>query len=71
MEYSTKLVSIIARIGTICKMPFNEVNLQKLTNNFIVSNSKIKKVLDVKFPVSTVLGLETTIKSFQKNKKNG
>jgi nucleoside-diphosphate-sugar epimerase len=58
------IVNIFAKIGTLCKLPFNEDTLKKLTENYIVSNSKIKEVLRIELPISTITGLINTIKSF-------
>ncbi len=59
------IVNVFAKIGSIFKLPFNKDNLQKLTENYIVSNSKIKETLNVEFPVSTISGFTNTIKSFE------
>jgi nucleoside-diphosphate-sugar epimerase len=58
------IVSFFGKIGTLCKLPFTEDTLQKLTENYIVSNSKIKEVLRIELPISTITGLINTIKSF-------
>ena len=58
------IVSFFGKIGTLCKLPFTENTLQKLTENYIVSNSKIKEVLCIELPVSTIKGFINTIKSF-------
>ena len=56
----------LARLGTLLHLPFNAVRLRKLTENYIVSNAKIKKVLEIKkFPIRAKDGLEDTIQSFQ------
>lgn len=45
--------------------PLNQERLQKLTENYVVSNEKIKKALGVThLPVSAKEGLIKTIKSF-------
>ena len=49
------------------KSPLNSENIQKLTENYRVSNQKIKMAIGVeKLPNSTREGLEKTIKSFIK-----
>ena len=58
------IVSFFGKIGTLCKLPFTENTLQKLTENYIVSNSKIKKVLRIELPISTIRGFLNTFKSF-------
>lgn len=54
-----------AKIGTLLHLPLNSERLQKLTENYVVSNQKIKKALGIKkMPVSAEDGLTKTIKSF-------
>lgn len=56
-----------ARIGDVLHLPLNSERLQKLTENYISSNKKIKKVLGVEqLPVRAKDGLYKTIKSFGK-----
>lgn len=62
---SKKIISIIAVIGDLFHLPFNTERLDKLTENFIVSNFKIKSALNIKkFPTSAKVGLVKTIQSF-------
>lgn len=60
------LVTFFARIGDTMNLPFNSESLNKLTQNYMVSNVKIKKVLDIELPISTEEGLKQTIRSFKK-----
>jgi len=54
-----------ARLGTLLHLPLNTERLRKLTENYVVSNEKIKKVLGIeKMPVTAKEGLVKTIKSF-------
>lgn len=60
-----KIVYAIARLGDLLRLPLNTERLGKLTENFVVSNVKIKDALGIeKFPVSARDGLIKTIKSF-------
>ena len=60
-----KLVSLLAKIGTAIHFPLNTGRLQKLTENYVVSNEKIKKALNItQMPVSATEGFTKTIKSF-------
>jgi len=62
------MISLVAKLGDILKLPLNSERLKKLTESYEVSNEKIKHVLDIKkLPVSAEDGLVKTIKSF-KNK---
>lgn len=56
----------VAAIGDKIKLPLNSERLKKLTENYVVSNEKIKKALQIdSLPVSAVEGLERTIVSFK------
>jgi nucleoside-diphosphate-sugar epimerase len=60
-----KIICAIARLGDVFYLPLNTERLDKLTENFLVSNTKIKTVLGIeKFPTSAKEGLTKTIKSF-------
>lgn len=61
------MMSFCAKVGTILHLPLNEERLRKLTENYMVSNAKIKKELGIeKFPVRAKMGLYKTIQSFEK-----
>ena len=54
-----------AGLGTLLHLPLNTERLRKLTENYVVSNEKIKHALGVdKMPVMAKQGLIKTIKSF-------
>lgn len=59
-----KIIKIIAKIGDLTYLPFNSERLQKLTESYVVDNSKIKKALNKQLPVSSEDGLIKTFKSF-------
>lgn len=55
-----------AGIGTLLHLPLNTERLRKLTENYVVSNAKIKAALGIdKMPVIAKEGLIKTIKSFK------
>ena len=59
------LMEVCAKIGTTLRLPLNEDRLRKLTENYVVSNAKIKKALGIKqMPVSARDGMIKTIRSF-------
>ena len=65
-KISSKLISATAKMGDVIKLPLNSERLKKLTENYWVSNQKIKNALGIaKLPVSASEGLEKTIKSFK------
>ena len=60
------LVEAMAIIGTWLHLPLNKERLRKLTENYVVSNAKIKRALDIEqMPVRAKDGLRKTILSFQ------
>ena len=61
------LMEGVAKIGGALHLPLNAERLQKLTENYVSSNAKIKNALGVeKLPVRAKDGLRMTIKSFEK-----
>ncbi|WP_281231880.1 NAD-dependent epimerase/dehydratase family protein [Flavobacterium gelatinilyticum] len=60
-------INNIAKMGDLIKFPLNSETIQKLTENYRVSNQKIKNAIGIeKLPHSAKEGLERTIKSFIK-----
>lgn len=53
-----------ARLGDYLKLPLNSERLQKLTENYIVSNKKIVEAIKKPLPVSIKNGLIATLHSF-------
>lgn len=61
------LMNGVAKIGGALHLPLNPDRLQKLTENYVSSNEKIKKALGIeKMPVDAREGLKVTLKSFAK-----
>ena len=58
-----------AGLGTLLHLPLNTERLRKLTENYVVSNAKIKAALGIdKLPVTAKEGLMKTIRSFEEIK---
>ena len=56
----------IAKVGGLLHLPLNPDRLQKLTENYVSSNDKIKRALGVnKMPVDARTGLQRTLESFR------
>ena len=65
-NWNAGLIRLCANIGTVIHFPLNNERLQKLTENYVVSNAKLKKALNIeKMPVTAKEGLINTIKSFE------
>lgn len=63
---SRGLIKMFAKIGDALHLPLNSFRLDKLTENYVVSNNKIKKALGIDaMPVDACDGLTRTIQSFQ------
>ena len=59
------LMEFCARLGTLLHLPLNAERLRKLTENYVVSNAKIKAALGIdRMPVRAEEGIVRTIKSF-------
>ncbi len=63
-KISKRLIQFVANLGNVLKLPLNEERLQKLTESYVVSNEKIKKVIGKPLPVKAQEGLLRTFKSF-------
>lgn len=65
IEIPKFIIGSFAKVGDLIRFPLNSETLQKLTENYKVSNQKIKKAIGIdKLPNSAQQGLERTIKSF-------
>ena len=59
----------IAKLGGWLHLPLNPLRMQKLTENYVVSNAKIKAALGMeRMPIRARDGLTATIRSFAGNK---
>ena len=56
----------VAKLGDTLQLPLNSERLQKLTENYVVSNQKIVKAIGKSLPVSSKEGLMRTFVSFRK-----
>lgn len=60
------VIKIFSKIGDIFNLPLNSERLKKLTESYLVSNYKIKNVLDKDLPLSGTEGFVKTFNSFSK-----
>ncbi|MDD2675417.1 MAG: NAD-dependent epimerase/dehydratase family protein [Flavobacterium sp.] len=65
---SISLIRAVAKLGDTLHLPLNLERLQKLTENYVVSNQKIVKAIGKSLPVSSKDGLMKTFESFRKYK---
>lgn len=67
INLSQNVINSLAKLGDYLYLPLNSERLQKLTENYVVSNQKIVKAIGKALPISTEQGLMMTFNSF-KNK---
>ena len=58
-------ITFIARLGDLLHLPLNSERLTKLTENYLVSNQKLKNALGKELPVQAREGLLATLASFK------
>lgn len=64
-KWNKFVIQLVAKMGTHLRLPLNTERLHKLTENYVVSNAKLKNALGIeKMPVSAKEGFVKTIKSF-------
>lgn len=64
-NWNKPFIQFCAKIGTVLHLPLNTERLQKLTENYVVSNAKLKQALGIThMPVRAGDGLKKTVKSF-------
>ena len=68
-KMNKRFMETCAGLGTLLHLPLNTERLRKLTENYVVSNAKIKAALGIdKLPVTAKEGLMKTIRSFEETK---
>lgn len=64
-NFPKSLIHSFAKCGNVLHLPLNTFRLNKLTENYVVSNKKIKEAIEISaLPTSTTDGIQKTIKSF-------
>lgn len=64
-EINPLLIKYLAKLGDLLTLPLTTERLNKLTENYIVDNTKIRHALGKEFPVHACDGIIKTISSFQ------
>lgn len=66
LKLPKSLIFFLAKIGDVFSLPINSERVQKLTENYCVSNSKIKKALGINaLPLTAKEGILNTLESFK------
>ena len=61
-----QLIQMTAKVGNILPLPLNEERLEKLTEDYLVSNEKLNKALGIeRMPISAKEGMVNTLKDFE------
>jgi nucleoside-diphosphate-sugar epimerase len=66
LKIPQSFIKMVAKLGDVLGLPINSERLDKLTENFVVSNYKIKRELSRSLPVKSEEGLLKTFESFRK-----
>lgn len=64
INISPCIIILIAKFGDYIKIPLNSERLEKLTQNYVVSNHKLLNAIGKDLPVNAVDGMKNTLKSF-------
>ena len=67
LKIPSSIIIFLARAGDYIHLPLTTERLNKLTESYVVSNSKIKKVLQTNLPLAAKEGLILTSNSFNTN----
>ena len=65
LKINTSIIKSCAKFGDYLHLPLNSERLQKLTENYIVSNQKIVSAIGKPLPVNAKTGLLKTFESFK------
>jgi nucleoside-diphosphate-sugar epimerase len=65
LNIPTPIIKRISKIGDYLHLPLNTERLQKLTENYVVSNAKIVTAIGKELPIKAQEGLLQTFKSFK------
>jgi len=68
LNINPAVIKMLAGIGDVLHLPLNSERLQKLTENYTVSNQKIKNWLNKELPLHSSEGIILTGRSFFKDK---
>ena len=58
------IIKSLSKLGDLCRLPLNTERLSKLTENYVVSNQKLKNAIHKPLPVCSKKGLLKTLNSF-------
>ena len=59
------IINAVVWFGTVLTLPINKETIKKLTGDYLVSNEKIKKALNIELPVRAEEGMLYTLKNIK------
>lgn len=62
---SPNIISVVAKLGDLIKLPLNSERLVKLTQNYIVSNQKLLNAIGKGLPTNAIDGMKKTLGFFK------
>lgn len=63
--FPKSMIKFLAKLGDVFHLPLNTERLNKLTENYVVSTTKLQAVLGVNLPLEAEVGIKNTISSFR------
>ena len=60
------IIRFLASVGDLINLPINSENLKKLTENYVVDNTEILRILNKRLPLTSEEGLKKTLKTLIK-----
>jgi nucleoside-diphosphate-sugar epimerase len=67
IDIPIKLIKLLGRLGDLFNLPFNSLKIEKLTQNFVVSNHEILKQINTSLPLTAKEGLAKTLFHYKEN----
>lgn len=64
LKINKSFIRVVSSMGDLLALPINTERLQKLTENYVVSNAKLLAALNKPLPLTSEEGLRKTIQSF-------
>lgn len=66
LKVPRSIIRLLATIGDFLPLPLNTERLQKMTENYLVSNAKVKDAINKSLPIKAIDGLKITINEFNR-----
>lgn len=68
LNFPKSFINFLARLGSILRLPFNQKKVAKITEDYVVSNQKLKSALSIeRMPYTMSQGIKDMIDTLPKN----